>query len=155
MAEPSDVTTDLRHDTVSASAVIPGSASAVFDYLRRPANHDAISGDETVRGVRTGPDVLGDGDSFGMKMKLFGVPYSVKSKVVEFRQDERIAWCHAGGHRWRWEIEPVDDTHCRVTETFDLTTSKLPAGLRLVGYPERHLDNVRQSVVNVAAQFAA
>ena len=71
-----------------------------------------------------------------------GVPYRVSSKVVEFEENGRIAWCHFGGHRWRWELEPVGAKQTRVTETFDQSTAKLPFVLRAVGYPKRHLSNV-------------
>ncbi len=140
---------------MAASVVVQATAAAVFDFVRRPANPGVINGDDTVRGVRTGPEVLGDGDAFGMRMKLFGVPYAITSKVVELDEGRRIAWCHAGGHRWRWEIEPVGADAVRVTETFDMTTSRFPAGLRLVGYPKRHVDNVTRSVANLAAHFGS
>ena len=152
MADPEGVTTQLDEDTVSATGVVAASPHEVFEFLRRPANHAALSGDGTVRGVSKGDEVLSDGSKFGMKMKL-GVPYRVSSKVVEFEPDRRIAWCHFGGHRWRWELEPVDGG-TKVTETFDLSTAKFPPALRLVGYPKRHRDNVAGSVANLIAHFA-
>ena len=81
------------------------------------------------------------------------MPYRVTSKVVEFEPDAKIAWCHLGGHRWRWEVAPAGD-HARVTLTYDQTTAKFPPGLRLVGYPERHRANIEASVANVVAHFA-
>ena len=81
------------------------------------------------------------------------VPYRVTSKVVEFDEDRVIAWCHIGGHRWRWELEPAGDSQTRVTETYDQSTAKAPFLLRITGYPKRHLPNVANSVANVAAQF--
>ena len=41
-----------------------------------------------------------------------------------------------------------------MTETFDMSTAKFPPALRLVGYPKRHVDNVRDSVTNLVAHFA-
>lgn len=140
-------------DTASASAVVPAPPSEVFGFLRRPANHAVISGDSSVQGTVTGPEVLGDGDRFGMKMKI-GMPYRVTSKVVEFEQDRRIAWCHFSGHRWRWELEPVDGG-TKVTETFDLSTAKAPWLLRLAGLPARHQQNLERSVANLAAAFSS
>jgi uncharacterized protein YndB with AHSA1/START domain len=152
MAADEDVTTEVSHDTVSASAIVDAPPDAVFDYLRRPANHLEINGDHTVRGLTAGPEQLSLGDSFGMKMKM-GAPYRVSSKVVEFEQDRKIAWCHFGRHRWRWEIEPAGDGKSRVTETFDLSTARFPPALRLMGYPKGHAKNVAASVRNVAAHF--
>lgn len=149
------VDTNLDRDTVSATTIVDASPSEVFEFIRRPANHAELSGDGTVQGTRTGPERLGPGDRFGMKMKLFGLPYSVKSTVRQFEEDRLIAWSHAGRHQWRWEIEPAGDGQSRVTETFDLTTAAFPPSLRLLGFPKRHLDNVRDSVANLAAHFSS
>lgn len=147
---PEGVTTSIDRDSVSATTTVAAAASEVFDFLCRPANHVALSGDESVRGTVSGPEVLGPGDRFGMSMKL-GVPYRISSKVVEYEQDQRIAWCHLGGHRWRWEIEPAGEGRSRITETFDLSTAKVPPLLRVLGYPKRHEENVAESVAKVAA----
>jgi len=152
MATDQDVTTTITEDTVSATGIVPATPAAVFDFLRRPANHSELSGDGTVKGSRTGDEELSMDSRFGMKMKV-GVPYRVSSKVVEFEQDHLIAWCHFGGHRWRWELEPVDGG-TQVTETFDMSTAKFPPALRLAEYPKRHEDNVADSVRNLIAHFS-
>lgn len=138
--------------TTSASTVVDATPAEVFAFLRDPANHAAISGDRSVRAHRGRPRQLSLGDRFGMSMKV-GVPYVISSKVVEFEQDRRIAWCHLGRHRWRWELEPTDDGRTRVTETFDLSTAVFPPALRALGFPARHERNVERSVANLAAQF--
>lgn len=148
------VRTELDRDTVSASAVVDAPAEEVFDFLRRPANHRAISGDGSVSRPAGGDEVLGPGSTFGMNMRV-GVPYRMYSQVVEFEADRLLAWAHLGGHRWRWVIEPIDDETCRVTETFDLSTSRFPPGLRALGFPKRHLTNVERSVANVVEHFAS
>lgn len=150
---PPGVTVTSDSNSISASIEVDAPAADVFDYVRRPANHAAISGDHTVRDSRFGPEVLGAGDKFGMNMKL-GVPYRITSTVKEFEQDRRIAWAHFNGHRWRWTVEDLDDGRSRVTETFDLSTARFPPALRLIGFPARHRDNVARSVANVAAHFA-
>ena len=153
MSTPSDVTTEVGSDTVSATAVVDAPAAEVFEFLRRPVNHAEISGDDSVRDTNSGDERLVLGSRFGMKMKV-GVPYRISSKVVELEEDRSIAWAHFGGHRWRWTLEPVGDGQTRVTETFDQSTSKFPPALRLLGYPGRHRANVEQSVRNLAAHFA-
>ena len=147
------VDTELGSDRVSASAEVDAPPEAVFDFVRRPANHAEISGDSSVKGSTAGPEALALGDRFGMSMKV-GLPYRISSKVVEFELDRRIAWCHFGGHRWRWEIEPAGESRSRVTETFDMSTAKFPPALRLMGYPKAHEKNVAASVANVVAHFA-
>jgi hypothetical protein len=150
---PEGVATSIDDDTVSASAVVDATPAEVFDFLRRPQNHALISGDESVRGDVSGPEVLGPGSTFRMRMKVIA-PYRITSKVVEFDEDHVIAWSHLGGHRWRWELEPVGESQTRVTETFDGSTAKVPFVLRAAGYPKRHLSNVANSVANVVARFA-
>lgn len=143
----------IDSDTVRASAVVAADPRAVFDFIRRPANHPVLNGDGTVKGAIAGPAVLGPGDRFGMKMR-YGIPYRIRSKVVEFEDGRTIAWCHLGGHRWRWELEEAGDGQTRVTETFDMRPSKSPPLLRLLGYPKRHEANVTRSVENLVARFA-
>ena len=82
---------DPRHR--GATIVVAAPPAEVFDYIRRPANHPTISGDATVKGATKGPEVLGEGDRFGMDMKL-GVPYRVTSQVKEFIHGTTIAWAH-------------------------------------------------------------
>lgn len=150
---PSGVTVDETRDAVSATAVVDATPDEVFDFLRRPANHRVISGDSSVKGVTKGPDVLGEGDRFGMSMKI-GLPYRISSQVKELDEGVRIAWAHPGGHRWRWEVAPAGDGRTEVTETFDLSTAVFPPALRLVGFPRRHRGNVARSVANVRDHFA-
>lgn len=155
MSDPrTPVTTEVTSHTVSARTIVNATPEAIFDFIRRPANHPKISGDGTVRGTTAGPEVLGAGDRFGMRMKV-GVPYRIRSKVVEFEENRRIAWCHLGGHRWRWELEGLGDGTTRVSETFDMTTSKAPWVLRMMGYPKGHERNVDKSVANVATHFGS
>ena len=150
---PDGVTTELQKDTVSATAVVDASPSDVFDFIRRPASHPEISGDKSVRGIVKGPELLGPDSRFGMKMKV-GVPYRIKSKVVEFDENRILAWSHFSGHRWRWELQSTGGGKTQVTETFDLSTAKIPFMLRRMGYPKGHLSNVANSVANVAGHFA-
>lgn len=140
--------------TVSASAHVDAPPEEVFAFVCRPGNHPEISGDQSVKGERHGPEMLAaEGDQFGMRMKMYGLPYRITNTVVEFDPGRKIAWCHPGRHRWRWEVEPAEGGGATVTETFDLSPSPLKPVLRAMGYPGRHEDNVRRSVANVAAHF--
>jgi hypothetical protein len=140
--------------TASATTKVDAPAEEVFAFLCRPANHAIISGDGSVKGDRHGPETLsGEGDTFGMSMKMYGLPYRITNTVVEFEPGRRIAWSHPGKHRWRWEVEPAEGGGCTVTETFDMTTSPLKPVLKLMGFPGKHQENVEKSVVNVAKHF--
>lgn len=141
--------------TASASAEVDAPPEEVFAFICRPANHPEISGDESVKGERHGPEMLtAEGDKFGMKMKMYGLPYRITNTVVEFEAGKKIAWCHPGKHRWRWEVEALPKGGSRVTETFDMSTSPIKLALRLMGYPKGHQENVEKSVANVAKHFA-
>lgn len=141
--------------TASATTHVDATAEEVFDFIRRPANHPEISGDGSVKGTRRGAEVLSaEGDRFGMSMKMLGLPYRITNTVVEYEDGRRIAWCHPGKHRWRWEVEPVATGGCTVTETFDMSTSPVKPVLKLMGFPGKHQPNVEKSVVNVAKHFA-
>ena len=142
------MTVNEDDSSVTATAVVDAPAAVIFDLLRRPAEHARISGDSTVQGVVDGPELLEQGSRFRMGMKV-GLPYRIRSTVVEFEPDRTIAWAHFGGHRWRWRLESNGDFQTTVSETFDLSTAKLPWALRLVGYPGRHRDNVVTSVANL------
>ena len=108
---------------VSRSVVIEAPASAVFDVIADPHQHAAFDGSGTVQNAASGPQRLALGDTFRMDMRI-KVPYRIGNTVKEFEENRRIAWAHIGGHRWRYELEPIDDTRTRVTETFDATTAR-------------------------------
>lgn len=128
--------------SVSVSRVIDAPAATIFRVVADASLHHVIDGSGTVRGTAGKAEPLHLGSKFAMKMKM-GVPYTIGSTVVEFEQDRRIAWCHLGKHRWRYELEelaPADDgtPRTRVTETFDWSTAVVPKAIELVGYPKRH-----------------
>ena len=126
---------------VSDSTTIDAPPAVVFAIVADPRQHPRIDGSGSLKGVIIGPERLSaKGDTFGMDMKLFGLPYKIHNKVVELEQDRRIAWRHFGAHRWRYELEPTDDGGTLVTETWDATryTSPVFAGLRAAGFPERN-----------------
>ena len=91
------------------------------------------------------------GATFGVSMKLFGLPYTIRNRVVEFEPDRLIAWRHFGAHRWRYELAPTDDGGTRVTETWDATRYASPvfAGLRVLGFPERNRAGISGTLVRL------
>ena len=86
-----------------------------------------------------------------MDMKMFGVPYKITNKVVEFEQDRRIAWRHFGAHRWRYELVATDDGGTQVTETWDATRYAAPvfAGLRGPRLPGQNQAGITGTLVRL------
>jgi uncharacterized protein YndB with AHSA1/START domain len=116
----------MADDQVARTRFVPAPAQEIFDLLADPRQHALIDGSGTVQSAVSGPERLSLGATFGMSMKM-GVPYRIKNTVEEFEEGRRIAWRHAGQHRWRYELEPVDGG-TQVTETFDVST--VPAPMR-------------------------
>lgn len=127
--------------SVSVSRVIDAPAEQIFAFLCDPANHPRVDGSGHVRSPRSVTTLTGVGDTFTMNMR-WGVPYRMRNTVVEYEQDRRIAWHHINRHRWRYELEPVEDG-TKVTETFDAGPAWMPmAYYRLMGFP----DGIRQDI---------
>lgn len=113
---------------VSATTTVRAPAARVFSLLADPSRHASVDGSGTgsVRGLLRGPDRLFLGARFAMSMHL-GVPYAIVNRVVEFEEGRRLAWTHASRAVWRYELEPLEGTTTRVSETFDLTRCWLAA----------------------------
>jgi len=114
----------------SASIIINASPSEIFEIIARPAMHPVIDGSNSVKGVNWGPERLSPGAKFGMKMKI-GVRYRITNKVIEFRENELIAWQHLGRWVWRYELRAVTPNQTVVTESFDARTTPFRWWLRL------------------------
>jgi uncharacterized protein YndB with AHSA1/START domain len=124
--------------SVSVARVVAAPPEKIFAVLADPAQHPVIDGSGTVKHARgKQPDRLTLGAKFGMSMRL-GVPYVITNTVVEFDENRLIAWRHFGGHRWRYELEPVADG-TRVRETYDWSTAILGTRLYIAasGWPKR------------------
>jgi len=115
----------------AARVTIDAPAAAIFDVLADPRMHSRFDGSGTVVELASGPERLAQGSRFGMGMRI-KVPYRTENEVVEFEEDRLIAWCHFNKHRWRYELEPVDDTTTVVIETFDARTALFPPALILM-----------------------
>lgn len=134
---------------VSVSRTIAATPAAIFAVLSDPSLHAVIDGSGTVQGAHSNERQLRLGSKFSMGMRM-GVPYRISNEVVEFEQDRLIAWRHLGGHRWRYELRPVDGG-TEVTETFDWSTSRAPKGIELAGYPRRHIPNMERTLERLEA----
>ena len=134
---------------VSVSRVIDASPAEIFAVLSDPAQHAAIDGSGTVKGLTSDTGELVLGSTFGMKMRM-GVPYRIGNEVVEYDKNRLIAWQHLGRHRWRYELAEVD-SGTEVTETFDWSTARSPRFIELMGYPKKHPEAMRRTLERLDA----
>ncbi len=143
------VTTDSPW-IVSRSIVIDAPPELIFDILADPRQHARFDGSGSVRGSVSGPERLALGSTFRMDMRLVA-PYRVSSTVKEFQEGRRIAWAHVGGHRWRYELEPLADGGTRVTETFDGTYARSARALRLIDAYARNARGIEETLPRLKA----
>jgi uncharacterized protein YndB with AHSA1/START domain len=125
-------------DVASVERVIKAPAHAIFEILADPARHAEIDGSGAVRDATDGSERLHLGSVFGMNMKL-GIKYAMENTVVEFVEDQRIAWqprahnkviaIFGGGRIWRYELEPVDGGTL-VRETWDIREEQIKLLIR-------------------------
>ncbi len=107
---------------VSATAVIEAPASVVFEWIADPARQPVWDANENLARSDDGQRVQSVGDVFVTTLSKGSIRHN---HVVEFAEGRRIAWLPAEpgenpvGHLWRWIVEPLDDSRCRVTHTYD------------------------------------
>jgi hypothetical protein len=149
----------MPRQQVSGTAITAAPAEWIFALLTDPAQHPLIDGTGSVLAVQAGgPERLTLGSKFGMDMRI-GAPYKILNTVVEYDQDRLIAWRHFYGHRWRWQLRPLDDgpdgPRTEVTETFDWSTARRPLLLTLSPFPRRNQRGIEKSLERLAHIAAA
>ena len=130
-----------QQQQVSVERIIAAPPERIFALLSDASRHADFDGSGSVQNARKGAQQLHLGSKFSMDMRI-GVPYRISNEVVEYEQDRRIAWCHFGKHRWRYELEPQPDGRTLVRETFDWSTAAIPKVIELIGAPERNRPNM-------------
>ena len=154
MTEPTVTVEDAPDRVERRSVVVDATPDEIFDLLADPRRHGEIDGSGTVQGAQvSAPERLSEGATFGMKMKL-GVPYPMTNTVVEFVENERIAWRHLGRHVWRYTLEPVEDGRTKVTEEFDWRPAIFPPALEIAGYPKRNGTAIEATLRRLATAMA-
>jgi uncharacterized protein YndB with AHSA1/START domain len=128
----------------SAQIVINADPATVFDVLADPAQHPLFDGSGTVKGRMSGPPRLYLGARFAMRMR-WGAPYFIRSRVVDYEEDRRIAWRHPLRHIWRYELEPAD-AGTQVTESFDYGQSPAAAAYERAGIPDKNHTSIEASL---------
>jgi len=109
---------------VSASREVAARADVIFELIADPAQQPRWDGNDNLAEAAPGQRIRRAGDVFTMTTTKGQVR---ENHVVEFDEGRRIAWRPAEpgrqppGHVWRWELDPIDPTHTRVTHTYDWT----------------------------------
>jgi Polyketide cyclase / dehydrase and lipid transport len=136
-------------DLVCGSVTIDAPPGVVFGILAAPRQHSRIDGSGSVQSVLAGPDrITRAGQRFVVRMKLFGVPYVIVNRVVEFELDRLIAWRHVTANRWRYELTPGSDGGTTVTETFDMSRADglTDSVVRWAKFPERNEQGIGETL---------
>ncbi len=141
--------TDL---VVKQSISIDAPAEVIFAILADPSQHAKIDGSNMVRHLRAGPARLALGSTFSVAMRLWGVPYRVTNRVVEFEENRLIAWRHFEPQHWRYELQP-NGAGTTVTETFDYSYWSVPGRLfvRALRWPQRNKRAIAQTLLLLKA----
>jgi Polyketide cyclase / dehydrase and lipid transport len=135
-----------------ASRDIAANAEKIFEVIATPARQPDFDGNDNLAEAEAGQRVRAVGEMFTMKTTKGNVR---ENHVIEFEEGRRIAWRPAEpgrqspGHLWRWELEPLDQSHTRVTHTYDWT--QLTDEARFVRARATTSDRLRASVDLLAA----
>lgn len=109
---------------VTARRDVAAGADRIFELIADPAQQPRWDGNDNLAEARPGQRVRAVGTTFTMTTTKGHVR---ENHVVEFDEGRCIAWKPAEpgqeppGHLWRWELEPLDASHTRVTHTYDWT----------------------------------
>jgi uncharacterized protein YndB with AHSA1/START domain len=137
---------------VSATCEIAAGPEQIFEFIADPAQQPRWDGNDNLSWAPEGQRVRAVGDVFTMTTTRGNVR---ENHVVEFDEGRRIAWRPAEpgrqppGHLWRWELEPIDSSHTRVTHTYDWT--QLRDGRRIPRARATTADRLRASLDRLAA----
>jgi uncharacterized protein YndB with AHSA1/START domain len=137
---------------VSASREIAAPADKIFELIADPSLQPRWDGNDNLADAPTGQRVRTVGDVFTMMLTMGS---ERTNHVVEFEEGRLIAWLPSEpgkpppGHLWRWELEPLDDSHTRVTHTYDW--SALTDEKRLPRARDTTADKLLASIERLAA----
>lgn len=124
----------MSADRISATRRIAAPASKVFQIVSSPEGHVEIDGSGMLEAAPGAKPLTAVGDTFDMDMDrtpLNDIPglvkYQVRNTVTQIVPDRLIEWNVGSadrpplGHVYGWQIEPVSDTECDVTNYCDWT----------------------------------
>jgi hypothetical protein len=149
------VVVDAGPQKVSRSIEVQAPAAELFEIVADPRRHAELDGSGTVQETVSGPSRLAEGETFSVKMRQYGVPYRITSRVTEFDDGRVLEWRHPMGHRWRWEFTSQSSNSTQVTETFDYSHVGLvkAKGLELFGAPKHNASGIEATLTKLAARY--
>lgn len=144
---------------VCRSVEVAAPVAELFAMAADPRRHSELDGSGTVRDNIEAPAELTVGSKFSTKMKMFGLPYRITSRVTALEPDKLVEWRHPLGHRWRWEFESLSPTSTRVTETFDYhEAGSLKNALKyyeLMGFAKANASGIEATLAKLRDRYAA
>ena len=149
-------------DSVSVTAVINGSAEAIFAVLADPVRHPAIDGTGWVREALDIKPLTATGQIFRMSMYHPGHPdgnYQMANRVQAFDAPRTISWEPGNetddgtvsfpGWIWRYDLSPDGPSTTTVTLSYDW--SAVPDRVRAhIGFPPFPPEHLRNSLAHLA-----
>jgi hypothetical protein len=143
---------------VCRSVEVAAPAAELFAMAADPRRHSELDGSGTVRDNIVCPPKLDVGSKFSTKMKMYGLPYRITSRVTALKPNELVEWRHPLGHRWRWEFESLSPTSTRVTETFDYHgAGALKNNLKyyeLMGFAKANASGIEATLAKLRDRYA-
>jgi hypothetical protein len=119
---------------IAVTRRINAPASTIYGIVSSPAGHVDIDGSGMLEAAPDARPITAVGDTFDMDMDrapLNDIPgltkYKVRNTVTRIVPDRLFEWTIGGvdspplGHVYGWEIEPVGDDACDVTNYCDWT----------------------------------
>lgn len=143
------MTSDAR--VVAYERVVAAPPDQVFALIADPAAQPRWDGNDNLAEAPAGQRVRATGEMFTMTLTQGSIR---ENHVVEFEEGRRIAWLPSEpgheppGHLWRWELDPVDESHTTVTHTYDW--SRLTDENRLARARATTADKLRASLDRLA-----
>lgn len=151
-----DVTeVDTGSFTISYRVWVNAEPADLWQLASNPHRHHELDGGGTLSASVTGPEQLVEGDTFNIWMRQFGLPYTLKMRVVTAEPQREIAWQHPGKHIWGWAFAPADAGGTWVTETFDYTQVApiMIRGFNRLGIFHNNAKNMQASLRELQQRF--
>jgi hypothetical protein len=155
-------------DRVTVSQRVAATAHQVFLIITDPARHIEIDGSGMLRDAGDPRRLGAVGDTFDIEMDgrplahLVELPrqYTVRNTVTRIIPDRLLEWAPAvlgkawNGRLYGWEIEPVDDAACDVTNYCDWSAidDELRARVPWPVIPASTLERSVETLAKIATQ---